>query len=85
MNKTIYSLVVINEDMEIVEVSAYLTRDKAEDALEQDYKDTKKMLEAEGWGQDELSGDEFDCMNSYWIQYGSSSYYAEIKEITLYE
>lgn len=85
MEKTIYSLVVINEDLEVVSVAAYLTRDKAEDALEQDYKNTKEMLEGEGWGEDELSGDEFDCMHSYWIQYGSSSYYAEIKETTLYE
>ena len=84
MKKTIYTLVVINEDMEIVGVSAYTTRDAAENELEADYERMKKTLEAEGWSEDDLDGDEYNPW-SYWIQYGDSSYYAEIKETELYD
>lgn len=85
MNKTIYSLVVINEEQDLVYVAAYPTYDSAIDALEHDYHTTKKMLELEGWSEDKLSGDEYDTGLSYFIQYGSSSYFAKIKETILYE
>lgn len=80
MKKTIYSLVVINENMEIVGISSYTNRDAAVEALEEDYNNLLKTLEAEGWGEDDLSENEFNEFRSYWVQYGESSYYAEIKE-----
>ena len=82
--KVIFSLVVINENMEVVSVTAYPTKKTALEAIKEDYERTKQMLEAEGWDEDELSVDEFE-ISHYWIEYGESSYYAEIKETDLYE
>lgn len=83
--KKIYNLVVVNEDMEIVDVSSYTDKEAAKNALNEDYKNTKKMLEAEGWEEDVLSVDDFTEGDSYWVQYGESSYYAEVKSGYLYE
>lgn len=84
MERTIHSLVVINEEMEIVSVSAYQNENDAAKALVDDYTKTKETLKEEGWDTDGLDADELEP-NRYRIQYGDSSYCAEVKETTLYE
>ena len=81
----IFNLVIVNEDMEIVDITSFTTNEAASNALNEDYKYTKEMLEAEGWDEDCLSEDELIPGVSYWIQYGESSYYAEVKKSTLKE
>lgn len=83
MERTIHSLVVINEKMEIVSVSAYMNENDATKALADDYAKTRETLKEEGWDADGLDVDELEP-NHYRIQYGDSSYCAEVKETTLY-
>ena len=84
MIKNIYSLVVINEDMDIVAISSYTNNDTAMKALKDDYEGTKEMLELDGWPEEDLSVDEFEDTH-YWIKYGESSYYAEVVSSVLYD
>lgn len=83
--KKIYNLVIINEDMEIVDITSYTNEDIACKELNEDYKRTKEMLVAEGWGEDDLEVDDFTEGNSYLIQYGESSYYGEVYPSVLKE
>lgn len=83
--KQVYNLVVVNEDMEVVFVASYLNKKQAQKALNDDYKSTKEMLKAEGWDDDSLTVDDLTDGCNYWIQYGESSYYAEVNGGTLYE
>jgi hypothetical protein len=75
----IYTLIIINEDMQIVGTSSYKKREDAVTAMQEDYAMTKVTLKAEGWNDDDLEVDKI-YNGSYYIAYGSSSYYAEIKE-----
>ena len=81
----IYTLTIINENMDIVSTSAYVNREDAKKALAEDYAKTKKMLEFEGWGEEDLESDVFESGHYYWLGYGDSDYYAQINETTLYE
>jgi len=76
--KKIYNVVVLNEGMEIVSIKSYTNEENARKELNEDYERTKKMLEAEGWGEEELSEDEFTEGKSYWLEYGDSDYYGEV-------
>ena len=79
MQKTkIYNLVILNEESEIVEIKSFTNENDARKALNDDYEATKKMLEGEGWNEDDLSADDWSDGNYYFIQYGESSYGGDV-------
>lgn len=83
--KTIYSLVVINEDMQICAVTSFSNKQDAVKELEEDYHRTIDMLKHEGWDKSDLEENELNLPYAYYIKYGDSSYYAEVKENELYD
>ena len=80
--KTIYTLIIINENMEICGAVSFNDKQSAIKELNEDYERTIKMLASEGWEEDDLSVNELEP-EFYYVQYGESSYYAEIKDNTL--
>lgn len=82
MEKKIFTLVVVNEEMEICGCSSYTTIEAARKELKADYNRLKETLKAEGWEDDDLGEDELTD-DTYWVKYGESDYYAEIKESVL--
>lgn len=79
MQKTkIYNLVILNEESEIVDIKSFTNESDARKALNDDYEATKKMLEGEGWSEDDLSINEWSDGNFYLIRYGESSYSGDV-------
>ena len=76
--KKIYNVVVLNEEMEIVSIKSYTNEENARLALNEDYERTKEMLNEEGWDEEYLGSDDLTPGKNYLIEYGESSYYAEV-------
>lgn len=76
--RMIYSVVTVNEGMEVVDVRSFTDEKAAREYLNNEYNCTKNMLKYEGWDEDSLSEDELNDGASFQLEYGESAYYCEL-------